>query len=98
MRRRPALEREICELSERDYRVSIIGTVTQRDSISNSMTIDDGTGYVRVSSYELFEVGSVVRVLGRVISGRELFIESEMISDFSKFDLSLYKKIQELEG
>lgn len=97
MRRAPAVETDISDITEEDIRVSVIGTVIKKDPIQYSMIIDDGTGSITVFGDKLFEVSSVIRVIGRPQIRGEPVLNAEIIQDFSDFDLELYKKIKEME-
>ena len=97
MRRAPAVETDISDITEEDIRVSVIGTVIRKDPIQYSMIIDDGTGSITVLADKLYEVSSVIRVIGRPKIRGEPVLDAEIIQDFSDFDLELYKKIKEME-
>jgi hypothetical protein len=98
MRRAPAVERDICDITEEDIRVSVVGTVIKNDPIQYSMTIDDGTASVTVFADKLFEVQTIIRVVGRPHVRGEPVIDAEIVQDFTDFDLELFKKIQEMES
>ena len=94
IRKQPAIEKKISSISKEDIRVSIIGTIVSKDDMNYSMEIDDGTGTIKVLCDELYNVGSLVRVIGRPMeSDDNLVINSEIISDFRGFDLELYQNI-----
>lgn len=97
MRRVPAIEKDISDITEEDIRVSIIGTVIRKDPIQYSMILDDGTGSIIVLGDKLFEVQTTVRVIGRPQMRGEPLISAEIVQDFSDFDLELYKRVKELE-
>ncbi|MBU6998974.1 MAG: replication protein RepA [Theionarchaea archaeon] len=97
MRRAPAIEKDISDITEEDIRVSIIGTVIRKDPIQYSMILDDGTGSIIVLGDKLFEVQTTVRVIGRPQMRGEPLISAEIVQDFSDFDLELYKRVKELE-
>jgi len=97
MRRAPAVEADITDITDQDIRVSVIGMVIKKDSIQYSMVIDDGTGSITVIADSLYEVSSVIRVIGRPQIRGEPVLHAEIIQDFSDFDLELYKKIKEME-
>ncbi len=98
MRRPVAPEKDISDIDENDIRVSLIGTVVQKDSIQYSMVIDDGTGSITVLADKLFEVQSVVRVIGHPQVRGEPVIDAEIIQDFTDFDLELFRKVKEMES
>jgi hypothetical protein len=98
MRRAPAMEKDICDIDETDIRVSVIGTVIKKDPIQYSMVIDDGTGSVVIFADKLFDVQSIIRVIGRPQTRGEPIIDAEIVQDFTDFDLELYKKMREMES
>ncbi|MGD2247443.1 MAG: replication protein RepA [Candidatus Methanofastidiosia archaeon] len=97
MRRAPAVEKDICDIDEDDIRVSIIGTVIKKDPIQYSMITDDGTASITVFADNIFDVQSIIRVIGRPQIRGEPIIEAEIVQDFSNFDLELYKTVKEME-
>ncbi|MGC1122510.1 MAG: replication protein RepA [Candidatus Methanofastidiosia archaeon] len=97
MRRAFAIEKDISDITEEDIRVSVIGTVIRKDPIQYSMIIDDGTGSITILGDKLYEVQTIVRVIGRPQTRGEPFINAEIVQDFSDFDLELYKRVKELE-
>lgn len=97
MRRAPAIEKDISDIDEEDIRVSVIGTVIKKDAIQYSMVIDDGTGSVTVFADKLFDVQSIIRVIGRPQMRGEPVIDAEIVQDFADFDLELYRKVKEME-
>lgn len=97
-RRLPSVEREISGIQPEDIRVSLVGTVL--DKQENSMVIDDGTGKITVRSEEPIkaEVNGLVRVFGRVIpieNGAEL--QCDVVQDMKELDLDLRKQIKGLK-
>ncbi len=96
MRKLPAKEKNISDISKEDTRVSIIATVVSKDDVNYSMKVDDGTSTITVLCDRLYGETSLIRVVGKPFeSDGELTLNSEIITDFSKFDLELYKKIKE---
>ena len=96
IRRFPALQKQISKINETDIRVSVLGTII--DKQDDFIMVDDGTGRMRISFQTIkFDLNQIVRVFGRVIptpNGCEL--QGEVIQDMSKLDLNLFKKIQSL--
>ena len=96
IRRFPALQKQISKINETDIRVSVLGTII--DKQDDFIMVDDGTGRMRISFQNIkFDLNQIVRVFGRVIptpNGCEL--QGEVIQDMSKLDLNLFKKIQSL--
>lgn len=97
MRRAPAVEKDISDIDEEDIRVSLVGTVIKKDPIQYSMVIDDGSGSIAVFADSLFEVQSVIRVIGRPHIRGEPVIHAEIVQDFTNFDLELYRRVKEME-
>lgn len=97
MRRLPSVEKRISELKNGDMRVSLIGTVI--DKQENRIVLDDGTGKVNIN-FEVapdVEMNQFVRVFGRVIqAGDDIEIDGEIIQDMEKLDKDLYKKVNSL--
>lgn len=95
-----SIEKDIVEIKEDDKRVSIVGTVVRKNTTRYSMTMDDGTGEIEVYADTLFEIGNLVRVIGRIFKNDtlRLCINAEIIQDFSGFDVALYQKVRILEG
>jgi hypothetical protein len=98
MRRAAAVERDISDIDDSDVRVSVVGTVIRKDAIQYSMTIDDGTASITIFGDTLFEVQSMIRVIGKPVMRGEPIIDAEIIQDFSGFDLELYQRIKEMES
>lgn len=97
-RRMPSLERRVSELQSGDMRVSLIGTVI--DKQETRIVLDDGSGKVNVNFESPPEVkpNQFVRVFGRAIqAGNGLEIEGEIIQDMERLDKDLYKKVNSLK-
>lgn len=91
-RRVPAEYIPVKEISPEDTRVSIIGTVVDKEE--ETLIVDDGTGKVEIEfdlSEDLggFESGDMVRIIGRP---SEEILDGEVVQDFSDFNHELYKK------
>jgi hypothetical protein len=97
MRRMPSVEKRVSELKNGDMRVSLIGTVI--DKQENRIVLDDGTGKVNIN-FEVappVSINQFVRVFGRVIqAGDDIEIDGEIIQDMEKLDKDLYKKVNSL--
>ena len=95
-----SIEKDIVEIKEDDKRVSIVGTVVRKNTTKYSMIIDDGTGEIEVYADALFDIGNLVRVIGRIFKNNTLglSINAEIVQDFSGFDVALYQKVRILEG
>ncbi|MEM5812404.1 MAG: replication protein RepA [Candidatus Aenigmatarchaeota archaeon] len=98
-RRIPSVERRISDIMAEDMRVSLIGTVIDRQE--DSIILDDGTGKITVG-FDIpvnVEIDQLVRVFGRVIPIENGFdIQGEIVQDMSKIDRNLLKKIRELSA
>ena len=90
-RRFPAEEKKVRDISTEDGRVSIIGTLIDKEE--GKMTVDDGTGSIEVvfDGDVSVKVGKTVRVIGKV--SQDGFITGEAVQDFSGFNIQLYKEI-----
>ncbi len=98
MKRQPAVERRISEVSDSDTMVRILGTVL--DIGDGDFTLDDGEGQIVVISdpqkVENLSEGQRVRVIGRIFKDPEPVLQGEVIQDMSKLDLDLYRKVRRL--
>jgi len=96
-RRIPSVERRISEIMAEDMRVSVIGTVI--DKQDDSIMLDDGTGKISIgfdSSVDV-ETDQLVRVFGRVIPIEQGFeLQGEIIQDMSSVDKELLRKLRSL--
>jgi hypothetical protein len=93
-----AIERRAGDISEDDVCVSVIGTVISRNPNTSSITLDDGSGQIDVKLSMIPELGSLVRVVARVVvSEGGITLDATIVQDFSCFDVDLYRRIVELE-
>jgi len=93
MRRFPAVERAIGDLTEKDIRIRIIGTIIDRQE--SFVIVDDSTGKIKVTLPEGSNVDGqkTVRVFGRVMPAETgLEIQGEIIQDMSGLSLDLLQK------
>ncbi len=102
-RRQPAVERSIGEITEKDFRIRVLGFVVERNEARNAAMIDDGTGraIALFSSTESFSKaleGTLVRVFGRVRHGEFPEIEVELLQDMSGLDRELYEQVRLIAG
>lgn len=100
-RRLPSKQREIAEIKTGDIRISLIGTILDKDKEGMNLILDDGTGKIDVNfeSEIKFEVNQLVRVFGRVIPIENGFeLQGEIIQDMSKLDMGLLKKVKGLKN
>jgi len=92
-RRLPSVFRRISDIGAEDIRVCIVGRVI--DAQEGIIVIDDGTGKINASVEGPAEVGSAVRVFGRVIhmeNGHE--IQGEIVQNLGGIDLDIYRKTE----
>lgn len=99
-RRLPSVERQVAGIRPEDIRVSVIGTVIDRDAEGRAFVMDDGTGKVAVALEAPAELKlhQLVRVFGRVIpleQGVEL--QGEIVQDMSRLDPDLLKAVRDLK-
>ena len=98
-KRKPAVLTTIKELNKDMLRVSLVGTVVSRNSEIYSFLLDDGTGTINVimNDIERFnevKEGKILRVFGKVWGeDNEIEIQGDLIQDFSKIDMNLFKKV-----
>jgi len=93
-----AIERRAADISGDEVWVSVIGTVISRNPNTSSITLDDGSGQVDVKLSMIPELGSLVRVIARVVlTERGTLLDATIVQDFSCFDVELYRRIVELE-
>jgi hypothetical protein len=102
-KRKPAVERLVCDIAEEDSRVAVIGKITSLDTSSFLATLRDPSGQItllfpRDEMMGKVEVGVVMRVMGIPIAHEEGFeLKAEIIQDFSGFDLDLYNRYMALK-
>jgi len=96
-RRIPSVERRISEIMAEDMRVSLIGTVI--DKQEDSIILDDGTGKIAIGFDSPIdaEPDQIVRVFGRVMPIEEGFeLQGEIVQDMGRIDMELLKKLRGL--
>lgn len=103
-KRNVAFEKKINSVSKDDIRVKLVGTVIEKDQITNSIVIDDGESKVRAlfdeNIFSAAELGKLVRVIGLVapaLEGEGFELRGEIMQDFSGLDKDLYKQYMELK-
>ncbi len=93
-----SLEKEIHEIKGDETLVSFIGVVVSIDPSTYMLILDDGTGAISVSSDTLYSMEKVLRIIGTPYKeGGQIIVESEIIQDFSDFNLELFRKVQQLQ-
>ncbi|MHC1604982.1 MAG: OB-fold nucleic acid binding domain-containing protein [Candidatus Methanofastidiosia archaeon] len=97
MSRTPAIERKIAEIEENDIFVSVLGMVVSKNTSDYTMTIDDGTGQIAVFGDKLFDIETVIRVIGKPFENGN-GINADILQDFSTFNMPLYHKIKSWEA
>jgi uncharacterized protein YdeI (BOF family) len=98
-RRIPSVERRISEIMAEDMRVSIIGTVI--DKQEESIILDDGTGKITIGFDNPvdIETDQIVRVFGRVIPLEQGFeLQGEILQGMSGMDMELLKRLRGLNS
>ena len=94
-RRFPAVSKKISEITEKDIRVRIMGTVI--DKQNGSILIDDGTGKADVvveEGLDKINNSDIIRIFCRVLpleNGHEL--RAEIIQNMNSLDMDLHKRI-----
>lgn len=93
-----SIEKDIRDIKGDETLVSFIGVVVSIDPSTYMLVLDDGTGAISVSSDTLYDMESILRVIGNPYKEEgQVIIDSEIIQDFRDFNMSLYKKVQQLE-
>jgi hypothetical protein len=93
-----SIEKEIREIKGDEALVSFIGVVVSIDPSTYMLILDDGTGAISVSSDNLYDMEQVLRVIGSPYKeGGQIIVDSEVIQNFSDFNIELFKKVQEIE-
>ncbi|NPV50099.1 MAG: replication protein RepA [Candidatus Methanofastidiosum sp.] len=93
-----SIEKEIREIKGDETLVSFLGVVVSIDPSTYMLILDDGTGAISVSSDNLYDMEQVLRVIGSPYKeGGQIIVDSEVIQDFTDFNLELFKKVQEIE-
>lgn len=83
--------RKISQISPKDFKVSLMGTVA---SISEgSFTLDDGSGKIEISSDIAVEKGGLVRAFCSMSGGKP---RAEAVQSLKGFDLNLFKRVEKL--
>lgn len=100
MQRVPSEEKKVENITEDDNRVSVIGKVVELDKDDYTILLDDKTDAIKIEiSGNAPELDQYVRVIGRVQSREdEIFIQSEILQDFSVVNIEKLNKIKELEN
>lgn len=83
--------KRISQVSKSDSRVSVIGKVVELGN--NSFILEDETSKAEVFSDIPVEKDKLVRVYCSVIEGQ---LKADVIQDLTGFDLSLFKKVEDL--
>jgi len=103
MRRLPAIEKNIKDINQEDFRVKVLGIIVGRDEINNRAMLDDGTGRIVALFADPEQFGSAkegrrVRIIGKVRKGEssELELEAEILQDMSKLDMGLYGQVKSI--
>lgn len=87
------------EVRPDDVRVKVIGTIIEKDDVTNSFVIEGNQTKVRVlvdeEFFKKFDIGKQVRVIGVVapaLEGEGFELKGEVVQDFSGLDMGLYKE------
>ena len=97
-RRLPAAEKSIAEITDKDIRVRILGTVIGTGD--SSLMIDDATGRVEVTfddSIDYIKQGQLIRIIARILPQNSGFeCKGVCIQTLEGFDIELYKRAKEV--
>lgn len=98
-KRNPLVEKRISDVTQKDVRVALIGTIVEKEASIHAILIDDGKTNIRVllpeELFNKYDTGRLVRVIGLVapaLDGDDKEIRGEIIQDFSKLDKDLYRE------
>ena len=100
-RRLPSVERKISDIKPEDIRVSVTGTVIDKQD-DRVVVIDDGTGTISATfeapdALKDVSPNQMVRILGRIISMDNGFeLQGDAIQDMVGLDLELKKRVDSL--
>jgi len=98
IRRAPSLDIKISNLKPDMGRVALLGTIISKNEDISAFMLDDGEAQVlillnNIKDFEKVSEGQKVRVFGKVWGQEgELEIQADVIQDFSKVDMRLYKR------
>ena len=98
-KREPSKQVLVKNLTKDMKRVALIGTLVSKNDNILSFLIDDGTGTVNViiNDADMFgqlREGQIVRVLGRLWGeDADIEIQGDIVQDFSKLDMTLFKQV-----
>jgi len=95
LRKAPALEKDISQVSENDIKVRVIGEITQQGE--NFIKIKDETGEIQVQTLEKHAPGKTVRVLGIIEKDEDgIRILADVIQNMDTLDKKVYKRMRVL--
>lgn len=93
-----SVEKDIRDIKGDETLVSFVGIVVSIDPSTYMLIIDDGTGAISVSSETLYEMESILRIIGTPYKeGGQIIVDSDIIQDFKEFNIELFRKVQQLE-
>jgi hypothetical protein len=92
-KRFPAVDRKISQIRDEDGRVRVLCTAVKGSG--NEVTVDDGTGQLRVAFSSPEDARKAlgwgaVRIFGRPSGG---LLHGEIVQDMRKLNIALYRKI-----
>jgi hypothetical protein len=101
-RRLPAVERQIKDISQEDFRVRVSGVVVDIHRDTYTAMVDDGTGraivqFIDPEVFGMLKEGGSVRIIGKVVPGEETMIDVEVAQDMSKLDFGLFNRVRYVE-
>jgi len=84
------IPKKISQLTDKDSRISLIGSITQ--SKENSFILDDGTAKAEISFEGKLE-NKLVRVFCSIMDEK---LKSDIVQPLEGLDLNLFKKVEDL--
>jgi uncharacterized protein YdeI (BOF family) len=98
-KRKPAVFTTVKNLSRDMSRVYLVGMIVSRNTEIFSFMLDDGTGSVNVIMNDVdrfndLKDNQTIRVFGKIWGeGDDMEIQGDLIQDFSKIDMPLFKQV-----
>ena len=85
------IPKNVSDVSTKDSRVSLIGTVA--NAAGGSFILEDDTGKIELTSEFHMERNQLVRAFCSVVDEK---LKADIVQDMNGFDVDLFKKISEL--
>ena len=100
-KRLPAEEKFLAELTGREKRVSVIGSIGSVNEKNQSALFNDGTAEISVifSAGQLPKIksGATFRIIGKPVPGEKISLEAETVHELQDFDSALFERVRAVE-